>query len=96
MVEGITRLAYDGEVLQNLSFEMNPWLMHECFNYENYEEGLDHTFGTVSQGRPGVADNPGDEGNLVQETEIIKAMALVAGIDNSRIFQAARWNVRLT
>lgn len=60
---------------------MNPWILHECFNYDNYEEGYDHTFGVMSEGRPGLVDNPGDEGNLVQSAEIIKAMDMVAGVE---------------
>lgn len=83
LLEGIRRLAYDGEIVEDMADEMNPWVMHECFSYENYEEGLDHTFGTYCLNRPGIADNPGDEGNLVQEAEIIKAFRLVAGIDDS-------------
>lgn len=84
LVEGIARLAYDGSVIKPLAFEMNPWLMHECFTYENYEEGTDHTFGTWAEGRPGIMNCPGDEGNLVQEAEIVKVFALMAGVDISR------------
>lgn len=83
LLEGIARLAYDGSVVEPLAYEMNPWLMHECFCYENYEEGRDHTFGTWAEGRPGIMDCPGDEGNLVQQAEILKAFALVAGVDDS-------------
>ena len=36
--------------------------MHECFNYDNYEKGLDHTFGVHSEGRREIMENPGDEG----------------------------------
>lgn len=78
-MEGVARLGYDGAVVEPLSFEMNPWIMHECFNYENYERGLDHTFGAMSNGRREVMDNPGDEGNLVQAAEILKAVRLVVG-----------------
>lgn len=83
LLKGVARLAYDGEVAEALTYEMNPWVMHECFTYENFEKGLDHTFGTEKLGRPGVSDNPGDEGNLVQETEIVKALSLCAGVDDS-------------
>lgn len=83
LLDGICRLAYDGDIVADMADEMNPWVMHECFTYENYEEGLDHTFGTHKLGRKGVAEYPGDEGNLVQETEVIKAFRLVAGIDDS-------------
>jgi hypothetical protein len=84
LVEGMARLAYDGDVVQPLSFEMNPWVFHECFSYENYEEGKDHTFGALCEGRYGIMDNPGDEGNLVQEAEALKCLTLMAGIDDSR------------
>ena len=83
LIRGIGRLAYDGEIAEDLAYEMNPWVMHECFSYENYEEGKDHTFGTVKNTQPGVADNPGDEGNLVQEAEIVKVFRLMAGIDGT-------------
>ncbi len=83
LLEGVARLAYDGDVVQPLSFEMNPWVMHECFNYENYEEGYDHTFGVKSEGRPQILENPGDEGNLVQAAEILKVFAIIAGVDDS-------------
>ena len=79
-LEGISRLGYDGDVAEPLSFEMNPWIMHECFSYENYEQGKDHTFGADSNGRREIMQNPGDEGNLAQEAEILKVFALVAGI----------------
>jgi hypothetical protein len=78
-LEGIARLGYDGAVAEPLTFDMNPWVMHECFNYENYEHGLDHTFGAMSLGRREVMDNPGDEGNLVQAAEVIKAIRLAVG-----------------
>ena len=78
-LEGIARLGYDGSVADPLAFDMNPWVMSECFNYENYEQGSDHTFGALSLGRREVMDNPGDEGNLVQEAEIIKVIRLVIG-----------------
>jgi len=84
LVEGMARLAYDGDVVRPLAFDMNPWVFHECFNYQNFEEGLDHTFGVLGEGRYGIMDNPGDEGNLVQEAEALKAMTLMAGIDDSR------------
>lgn len=83
LLEGICRLAYDGEIVEDLADEMNPWVMHECFTYENYEKGLDHTFGTRKTNITGVGDYFGDEGNLVQEAEIIKALRLVVGIDDS-------------
>lgn len=82
LAEGIARLAYDGNVAEDLADERNPWLMHECFSYENYEEGLDHTFGVLKNGRPGLMDNPGDEGNLVQAAEILKVFRLIVGIDD--------------
>lgn len=84
LLEGIARLAYDGSVVHPLAYEMNPWLMHECFTYENYEDGTDHTFGVMAQGRPGLMNCPGDEGNLVQEAEIVKVFSLVAGVDDSK------------
>ena len=71
-LEGIARLAFDGNVLEPGSFEMNPWVMHECFSYERYEQALDHTFAT--------AENPGDEGNMVQAAETLKSIALVLGL----------------
>ena len=40
-LEGIARLGYDGGVIEQLSYEKNPFVMHECFNYDNYEQGLD-------------------------------------------------------
>jgi hypothetical protein len=97
LLEGITRLAYDGDIVEPLAFDMNPWVMHECFNYENYEEGYDHTFGTMAEGRPGIMNCPGDEGNLVQAAEIIKAITLLAGIDDSipgklQIIPRIPWN----
>ena len=79
-LEGIARLGYDGGVIEQMSHERNPFLMNECFSYENYETGLDHTFGTHKNGRREIMENPGDEGNLVQEAEIIKAFALVVGV----------------
>lgn len=79
-LEGIARLGYDGGVIEQMSHERNPFLMNECFSYENYEAGLDHTFGTHKNGRREIMENPGDEGNLVQEAEIIKAFALVVGV----------------
>ena len=79
-LEGIARLGYDGGVIEQMSHERNPFLMNECFSYENYEAGLDHTFGTHKNGRREIMENPGDEGNLVQEAEIIKTFALVVGV----------------
>jgi hypothetical protein len=78
-LEGIARLGYDGGVIEQLSYEKNPFVMHECFNYDNYEQALDHTFGVHQEGRREIMENPGDEGNLVQEAEIIKAFSLVIG-----------------
>lgn len=83
-LEGIARLGYDGNVLEQMSYEKNPFLMHECFNYDNYEQALDHTFGVHSEGRPEIMENPGDEGNLAQESEIIKAFHIVAGIRSDK------------
>ncbi len=80
-LEGIARLGYDGGVIEQMSYEKNPFVMHECFNYENYENALDHTFGVHSNGRREIMENPGDEGNLVQEAEIIKAFSLVIGAE---------------
>lgn len=79
-LEGIARLAYDGDVIEPMTFEMNPYLLHECFCYENYEQALDHTFGTRADAARCVADNPGDEGNLVQAVETLKTLSIVAGI----------------
>ena len=79
-LEGIARLGYDGGVIEQMSYEKNPFVMHECFNYDNYEKGLDHTFGVHSEGRREIMENPGDEGNLVQEAEILKAFSIVAGV----------------
>lgn len=82
-LEGIARLGYDGDVIENLSFEMNPFLPHECFSYDNYEKALDHTFGTYEEADKGIADNPGDEGNLVQAVETLKSIAMVIGVSVS-------------
>ena len=82
LVEGMTRLAYDGNIVKPLTFDMNPWVFHECFNYENYEEGIDHTFGVLCEGRYGIMDNPGDEGTLVQEAEALKAISMMAGVES--------------
>ncbi len=80
-LEGIARLGYDGNVLNVLSDgELSPFVMHECFSYPNYEKALDHTFGAVNKGECNVMNNPGDEGNLVQETEVLKALRIAAGI----------------
>lgn len=78
-LEGIARLGYDGNVISQMSYEKNPFVMHECFNFDNYEAGLDHTFGVHKEGRREIMENPGDEGNLVQEAEIIKAFTVVVG-----------------
>jgi len=43
LLEGITCLAYDGDVVEPLSFEMNPWVMHECFNFENFVKRIFRT-----------------------------------------------------
>lgn len=78
-LEGIARLGYDGNVTVQESHERNPFLMNECFNFDNYEKSLDHTFGTHQNGRRELMENPGDEGNLVQEAEIIKVFSMVVG-----------------
>ena len=80
--EGIARLAYDGDIILHKTNDINPWVMHECFDYSNYEEGLDHTYGPDSEEHPGVANNPGDEGNLVQAAEVIKALRIVVGVES--------------
>ena len=54
--------------------------MHECFCYENYEAGYDHTFGVVGDDAHHIMHNPGDEGNLVQSAETLKTFGIVAGI----------------
>lgn len=79
-VEGISRLAYDGDIVVPLTEDRNPWVMHECFTYENYEQGFDHTFGRVGVEEEGIMHNPGDEGNLVQSAETLKTMSMMAGI----------------
>ena len=79
-LEGIARLGYDGNVLQHETAEYNPFVMHECFDFENYLTGKDHTFGALSNGRANVMDNPGDEGNLVQAAEVIKALRMSIGL----------------
>ena len=79
--EGIARLGYDGDIIEPLAFEMNPWIMHECFEYENYEQGLDHTFGRNGDDSRGIMHNPGDEGNLVQASETLKSISLIAGLN---------------
>lgn len=97
-LEGIARLGYDGGVIIQESYEKNPFVMHECFNYDNYEHGYDHTFGVHSEGRREIMENPGDEGNLVQEAEILKAFSIVTGIrsENGRLVIMPRlpwmWN----
>lgn len=75
-LEGISRLAYDGNVVRRLSFDANPWVMGECFSYARYESGEDHTYATD--------DNPGDEGNLVQSAETLKSLALTLGLEGTR------------
>jgi hypothetical protein len=62
-----------------MAYERNPFVMHECYNYDNYEQALDHKFGVHQEGRREIMENPGDEGNLVQEAEIIKAFSMVVG-----------------
>ncbi len=79
-LEGIARLAYDGDVIEPATYEMNPFVLHECFEYDNYEKALDHTFGKVAVPDQGVMDNPGDEGNLVQACETLKTLAMVVGV----------------
>lgn len=79
-LEGIARLAYDGDIVAPKTFELNPWVMHECFTYENYEQGLDHTYGRDGDRFKKIMHNPGDEGNLVQSAETLKTMALVVGL----------------
>lgn len=79
-IEGIDRLAYDGDIVAPLTVDLNPWVMHECFTYENYEQGLDHTFGRLEDKYRHIMYNPGDEGNLVQSAETLKTLAMVAGI----------------
>lgn len=81
-LEGYARLAYDGEVCEPLTYERDPWILHECFHYEHYEDGRDHTFGRLCGHEPGGLDNPGDEGNLVQMAEGLKVFRLVAGVDD--------------
>ncbi len=83
-LEGIARLGYDGNVIESQSYERNPFVMNECFDYGNYELGLDHTFGTHKNGRREIMENPSDEGNLVQEAEILKAFSLVIGISSEK------------
>lgn len=79
-LSGISRLAYDGDVVEPMAYEMNPWILHECFSFENYEKGLDHTFGTFAVPEKGIADNDGDEGNLVQAAETLKTIAMAVGV----------------
>ena len=83
LIDGMCRLAYDGDVVIPLTNDMSPFIFHECFNYENFEQGLDHTFGVLKNSRPHVSDNPGDEGNLVQEAEAVKVIALIIGVENT-------------
>jgi len=79
-LEGIARLAYDGNIVAPMTLDLNPWVMHECFCYSNYEKGLDHTFGVVGNEERHIMHNPGDEGNLVQSAETLKTFGIVAGI----------------
>ena len=79
-LDGISRLAYDGDVVAPLTPDRNPWLMHECFTYENYEQGLDHTYGRTGDASRWIMHNPGDEGNLVQASETLKTYAILAGV----------------
>ena len=79
-IEGIARLAYDGDIIEPATYEMNPFILHECFEFDNYEKALDHTFGRVAVPEKGVMDNPGDEGNLVQACETLKTLAIVTGV----------------
>lgn len=81
-IEGICRLAYDGDIVQPMTPDFNPWLMHECFTYENYEQGLDHTYGRTGDEENFIMHNPGDEGNLVQSAETLKTFAILAGISS--------------
>ena len=81
LLEGISKLIYDGEVIIPLAYEFNPWIIHECYNYGNYFNGKDHSFGVLSEGEPGIMDNPGDEGNLVHLAEGLKVFRLIIGID---------------
>ncbi len=79
-IDGICRLAYDGDIVKPLTPDFNPWVMHECFTYENYEQGLDHTFGRVGDDSRFIMHNPGDEGNLVQSSETLKTFSIMAGV----------------
>lgn len=81
-LEGMARLGFDGHVCEPLTYERSPWLFHECYHYENYEAGLDHTFGRMTGRQPGGMDNAGDEGNLVQACEGVKALRLVMGVNS--------------
>jgi len=84
LLDGLARLAYDGHVCMPMTHERNPFILHECFNFEHYEQGLDHTFGTWKDGRDGIIDNPGDEGNLVQMAEGLKIFRMMVGLDDYR------------
>lgn len=97
LVEGMGRLAFDGHVCEPLTWERSPWLWHECYNFENWEAGLDHTFGRMTGHQPGGMDNPGDEGNLVQACEGVKALRLVMGANsldphNPQLIPRLPWN----
>ena len=81
-LEGIARLAYDGDIIIPATKDKNPWIMHECFTYENYEQALDHTYGRTGDPTRSIMHNPGDEGNLVQACETLKTIAIVTGISS--------------
>ena len=98
LIAGLCRLAYDGDVVKPLTNDLSPFIVHECFSYENFEQGDDHTFGVLKNGRPFVHDNEGDEGNLVQEAEAVKAIALIIGVENPtpgqvRLIPRLPWDV---
>ena len=82
-IDGICRLAYDGDIVAPLTPDFNPWVMHECFTYENYEQGLDHTYGRTGNEEKFIMHNPGDEGNLVQSAETLKTFSMIAGIGSN-------------
>ena len=79
-MDGISRLAYDGDIVDPLTPDRNPWVMHECFTYENYEKGLDHTYGRTGVPEKFIMHNPGDEGNLVQSAETLKTYSIMIGL----------------
>ena len=82
LLDGLSRLAFDGHVCTPLANERSPFILHECYNYDNYEQRTDHSFGTMKEGRAGVIDNPGDEGNLVQMAEGLKIFRMMVGLDD--------------